>query len=287
MADHYIGRAPVYGNFETQVLVPDSVTTSFPLTYAVGSAGSLTVVYGGVQQQPNVAYSIGGGGSTIVFSEAPVTGTTLYLVYAGKQLSVPRTVGQEITKETFSGDGTTTSFTLVNGPTVPAGIMVFVDGIQQREGTGNNFVSTGSTVVFSAAPDSGAEIDVYTLVKERISIDAVADGSISRAKLQAGIQKTVGQYVEITASTTATAGTYYFINTTSGAVTLTLPAVATLGDTVRIIDGAGTFATNNLTISRNGNPIQGSATDMTVNTSGAAFDLVYYNSTWGWRLFSV
>jgi hypothetical protein len=287
MADHYIGRSPVYGNFETQFLTPDSATTSFSLTYSVGSAGSIFVVYGGVLQAPNVSYSIGGGGSTIVFSEAPVTGTTLYLVYAGKQLTVPRTAGQEITKETFTGDGTTTSFTLANGPTVPAGIMVFVDGIQQREGTGNNFVSTGSTIVFSAAPDLSSEIDVYTLVKERISIDAVADGSISRAKLQAGIQKTVGQYYEILTNTTATAGSYYFINTTSAAVTLTLPATATLGDTVRVIDGAGTFGTNNLTIARNGNPIQGSATDMTVNTSGAAFDLVYYNATSGWRLFSV
>ena len=283
----YIGRSVTYGNFEVQLLTPDSTTTTFNLTYGVGAAGSILVVYGGIVQLPGTSYSIGGGGNTIVFSEAPVTGTTLYLVYLGKQLSVPRTAGQEITKETFSGDGTTTSFTLVNGPTIPAGIMVFVDGIQQREGAGNNFVSTGSTVVFSAAPDSGAEIDVYTLVKERISIDAVADGSISRAKLQAGIQKTVGQYVEITTNTTATAGTYYFINTTSAAITLTLPAVATLGDTVRIIDGAGTFATNNLTISRNGNPIQGSATDMTVNTDGAAFDLVYYNATSGWRLFSV
>ena len=64
--------------------------------------------------------------------------------------------------------------------------MVFVDGILQREGSGNNYVSSGSTISFTSAPDSSAEIDVYTLVKEKVSIDTVADGSITVTKLAAG-----------------------------------------------------------------------------------------------------
>lgn len=179
----YIGRSVDIGMFEKQVLTPNSSTTTFALNFAVGAANSLLVVYGGVIQEPNVAYSVSGGGQQIVFSEAPVTGTTLYIIYLGKQLTTPRTAGQETTKQTFTGDGTTTLFTLNDAPVVPAGIMVFVDGILQREGSGNNYVSSGSTINFSAAPDSGAEIDVYTLVKEKVSIDTVADGSITRAKL--------------------------------------------------------------------------------------------------------
>lgn len=185
MADHYIGRSPVYGVFETQVLTPDSSTTSFNLTYSVGSAGSIFVVYGGVLQLPNVAYSIGGGGSTIVFSEAPVTGTTLYLVYAGKQLTVPRTAGGEVLNYKLTGDNTTTTYTL-SAPSTAAGVIVFVDGIAQREGSGNNFICTGSSIIFSIAPETGAEIDIYQLSQERISIDTVADGSITTAKLANG-----------------------------------------------------------------------------------------------------
>lgn len=283
----YIGRDPVYGVFEKQVLTPDSSTTTFALTYAVGSANSLLVVYSGVVQNPGVAYSVSGGGANITFSEAPATSADLYIIYLGKQISVPRTAGQETTKQTFTGDGSTTSFTLTDPPVVPAGVMVFVDGLLQREGSGNNFVSSGSTIVFTSAPDSSAEIDVYTLVKEKVSIDTVADGSITLAKLNAGIGKTVGQYYEISANTTAVAGRYYFINTTSGAVTLTLPASATMGDTVRVIDGANSFDTNNLTIARNGHVIMGDAANMTVDTEGASFDLVYYNSTHGWKLFSI
>lgn len=179
----YIGRSVDIGMFEKQVLTPDSSTTTFTLTFAVGSANSLLVVYGGVIQEPAVAYSVSGGGQSIVFSEAPVTGHSLYVIYLGKQLTTPRAAGQETTKQTFTGDGTTTLFTLTDPPVVPAGIMVFVDGILQREGSGNNYVSSGSTINFSAAPDSGAEIDVYTLVKEKVSIDTVADGSITRAKM--------------------------------------------------------------------------------------------------------
>ena len=181
----YIGRSVDVGMFEKQVLTADSSTTTFTLTFAVGSANSLLVVYGGVIQEPAVAYSVSGGGQQIVFSEAPITGTTTYIIYLGKQLTTPRAAGQETTKQTFAGDGSTTLFTLTDPPVVPAGIMVFVDGILQREGSGNNYVSGGSTISFTAAPDSSAEIDVYTLVKEKVSIDTVADGSITRAKMAA------------------------------------------------------------------------------------------------------
>lgn len=283
----FIGREPQYGFFETQTLSPDGSTTTFALDYAVGSAASVMIFYGGVYQIPNVAYSISGGGTNITFSEAPSSGVTLYLVYMGKQLTVARTAGQETSKQTFAGNGSTTSFTLSDPPVVPAGIMVFVDGILQREGSGNNYESIGSNIVFSVAPDSGAEIDVYTLIKEKVSIDTVADGSITATKLNAGIRKTVGEYFEISANTTAVAGRYYFVNTSAGAVTLTLPASASMGDTVRVIDGAASFDANNLTIGRNGHVIMGDAADLTVNTENAAFDLIYYNATYGWRLFSI
>jgi hypothetical protein len=130
-----------------------------------------------------VAYSVSGGGQSIVFSEAPLSNHSLYIIYLGKQLTTPRAAGQETTKQSLTGDGVTTLFTLTDPPVVPAGIMVFVDGILQREGAGNNYVSGGSTINFNGAPDSGAEIDVYTLVKEKVSIDTVADGSITRAKM--------------------------------------------------------------------------------------------------------
>jgi hypothetical protein len=65
---------------------------------------------------------------------------------------------------------------------------------------------------------------------------------------------------------------------------VTLPSSATQGDEVSIIDYAGTFDTNNLTVGRNSHNIQGSAADLTVSTERAGFTLVYVDSTQGWLL---
>jgi hypothetical protein len=89
---------------------------------------------------------------------------------------------------------------------------------------------------------------------------------------------------EKTSGFTAVAGEGYFCNTTSGAFTVTLPGSPTLGDEVSIVDASGTADTNNITISRNGNNIQGSAENLTISVERAAFTLVYFNATQGWIL---
>jgi len=81
---------------------------------------------------------------------------------------------------------------------------------------------------------------------------------------------------------TATAGKGYFCNTTSAAFTVTLPASATIGDTIALVDYAGTFATNKLTINRNGHNIQGVANNSLIGTNRASLVLVYVDSTKGW-----
>jgi hypothetical protein len=79
-------------------------------------------------------------------------------------------------------------------------------------------------------------------------------------------------------------GDQIIVNTSAAGVTITLPATPALGSTVKFIDGAGTFDINNLTINRNGNTIMGDAEDMIANSKNAAFTLVFYNNTYGWRL---
>ena len=81
---------------------------------------------------------------------------------------------------------------------------------------------------------------------------------------------------------TAVAGNGYFVDTTSGAITVTLPASASIGDTIAIKDYAGTFGSNNLTIGRNGHNIQGAANDSLISTNRASLVLVYVDSTKGW-----
>ena len=89
----------------------------------------------------------------------------------------------------------------------------------------------------------------------------------------------------ITAATkTAVAGQGYFINTTSNACTVTLPA-GTIGDEVSLVDYAGTFDTNALTVTPNGSEkINGVAASLTCSVERAAFTLVFTDSTQGWLL---
>ena len=80
------------------------------------------------------------------------------------------------------------------------------------------------------------------------------------------------------------AGEGYFVNTTSGVITMNLPA-GTLGDEVVFIDYAGTFDSNTFTISANGSEkIHGSTDDLTVSTERAGNTLVYTDGTQGWLL---
>jgi len=76
----------------------------------------------------------------------------------------------------------------------------------------------------------------------------------------------------------------YFVDTTAAAQTVTLPASPQTGDQVSLIDLAGTFDTNNLTIGRNGLKIMGQTADMVISTEDAGIQLVYTGSTYGWKL---
>src|SRR5210317_843185 len=86
-----------------------------------------------------------------------------------------------------------------------------------------------------------------------------------------------------TASFTAVSGNGYFVNTTSGAITVTLPASPSAGDIVSVADYANTFNTNNVTVARNGSPIGGISADAILSTEGQSVTFVYVDGTEGWK----
>ena len=80
----------------------------------------------------------------------------------------------------------------------------------------------------------------------------------------------------------ALAAVRYMVDTTGGVVTATLPGTPATGDTIEFTNGAGSFVTNNLIINRNGNTIDGAASNLTVSATPIAgiLTIVYDGTTW-------
>jgi hypothetical protein len=85
---------------------------------------------------------------------------------------------------------------------------------------------------------------------------------------------------------TSVSGNGYFINTTSIAITVNLPATPVAGDIVAIADYANTSATNNITVGRNGSKIDGESANGLINVNGQVYTLVYVDATEGWKTVS-
>ena len=80
----YIGQSPITGTFKKQSLTTDGSTTSFDLDFTVASTTSIIVSVGGVLQEPEEAYTLGGGGTSITFTAAPASTDTTYVHFLGQ-----------------------------------------------------------------------------------------------------------------------------------------------------------------------------------------------------------
>ena len=87
----------------------------------------------------------------------------------------------------------------------------------------------------------------------------------------------------ISSNTTAVAYAHYMVNT-AAAVTLTLPASASIGDEIRVFDATGSAATNNITIAPNGLNIQGSVQNLILDVAYGTVGLEYTGATYGWKV---
>ena len=237
------------------------------------SATTVTVTVPNIEKDYVIINNCGGtatissGGSTTV---SIATGFKNYVIVDASTTSV------------IAADDKLTNITAVNSTVTNAVFSSTVNLLTQSElrfqdTTGGQYVGLrASTTVASSftlnLPTSTGTVDQV--------IKTDGSGNLSFATVSGGA---AWQAVQST-SFNATAKEGYFVNTTSAAIIATLPASPVLGDFISFIDYAGTFDTNNLTVARNGKPIQGSATDLTVATERAGFTLVFVDNTQGWLL---
>ena len=160
--------------------------------------------------------------------------------------------------------------------------LVSLNGVLQAPTS--SFTVSGATLSFASSLTSNDSIDFVMLLGNVLDIGTPSDGTVTEPKLAANTGGIVDWQAVATASATMVAGRGYFVDTSSAAITMTLPASAVRGDEVWVVDYAATADTNNITIARNSHKIQGASADLTVSTERAGFTLVYVDSTQGWLL---
>ena len=161
-------------------------------------------------------------------------------------------------------------------------MLVSLNGVLQKPGS--SFTISGATITFASNLVTNDVIDFIMLLGNVLDIGTPSDGTVTEPKLAANTGGIVDWQAVITSNTTMVAGRGYFVDTSSSALTMTLPSSASRGDEVWIVDYAASFDSNNLTVARNSHKIQGATSNLTVATERAGFTLVYVDATQGWLL---
>ena len=217
------------------------------------------------------------------------------MAYIGKQ----PLVGNYISCDSLSASATTTYNLASSGtpvfPTVPQNCIVSLNGVVQAPVT--SFTISGSAIVFSTTLSTTDSIDYITVLGNTLNIGTPSNNTVGLSQLSATGAPSTGTFLRgdnswaaaglawpsvQTTGFTAVKGNAYPCNTTSAAFTVTLPASPSVGDQVLLLDYAGTFATNNITLGRNSNNIEGSAVNKILTTNREAVTLTYVDSTQGW-----
>lgn len=152
----------------------DGSTTAFTLSTAPIEANTLVYLDGVYQNK--TAYAI--VDQTLTFSAAPASGVSIEITAAS---IAPIQASSEFIVSTFSGDNSTTVFTLASQST-ETNTNVYIDGVYQSK---SGYSVNGVTLTFSAAPPAGVSIEVMAANQIVVSTTIAADGSVTTAKLAA------------------------------------------------------------------------------------------------------
>jgi len=126
-----------------------------------------------------------GSGST---NQTIKIGSRIFVTYLGKQLLTPSANNANTYPklETFTtpASGSVNAYIdLTTTPPSAGALMVFIDGVFQREGSSNAWTLGGARITFTATPANSANISVMHLATEQSFLPTVADASVTNAKI--------------------------------------------------------------------------------------------------------
>ena len=165
---------------ETNNYTGNGSTTAFTLSSTVANENNLIAFIEGVYQ--NKA-DFAASGTTITFATAPANGRKVVVYHARSAVS-----GADVLVNSFTGNGSTTAYTLATSPQNENNTQVYLNGVYQNK---NTYSTSGTTLTFSTAPANTVSIEVIVLSQTAINTPAsnsvttstIADGNVTTSKI--------------------------------------------------------------------------------------------------------
>jgi hypothetical protein len=123
-------------------------TTAFVLSMSITNENATQVYIDGVYQSKN-NYTT--SGSTLTFSTAPPSGAAVEVVH------IKAVDASSLNQNSFTGNGSTTAFTLSQSIDDENKTFVFIQGVYQEK---SMYSISGNTITFSTAPQNGYTVEV-------------------------------------------------------------------------------------------------------------------------------
>ena len=160
-------------NLESETFTSNGIQTSYTLSSNISSSEDVFVFINGVSQIPLINYSI--TGSTLNLSGIASSGSKIEVRRASNDFNITF-ITSSMGVEYFSGNSSTTQFTLTNGQTVLHNydVLVSIDGLIQKPTT--DYSITGSTLNFTVAPPNNTDIEVRYLSPQTFTIISGSGG---------------------------------------------------------------------------------------------------------------
>lgn len=170
---------------------------------------------------------------------------------------------------------------LATNPETNAGIAVAAAGAAANSA---GVAAASETVTITKAGEAAASAIAAAAAASSVDMPTIAGNALKVLRVNAGATAmewgAPDQYENYITTSGSVVSQTSLVNTTAGAITLTLPASPATGESYEFTDAAGTFLTNPLTLDRNGKTVMGSATNLICDVRGINFTLWYNGSDW-------
>jgi hypothetical protein len=196
-------RAPV-PQLDAERFSGNASTVVFTLSRQVNSPTDIDVFVENVRQEPTTAYDV--SGFTLTFTEAPPSGSNnIYVIFRGSGTNTYAFVPdgsitfaklaqniRQFTVDTYTANGSGQTFVLSEQPASANTLVVSIDGVVQI--SPDNYSVSGTTLIFTSAPDASSNIAVKHLgfrttatvtevPADSITTNELADNAVTAAKL--------------------------------------------------------------------------------------------------------